>query len=110
MELEVTFYCNDTDEELELVATVEVEPYKPAITWGSADNWAPGEGGTNINLITLNGEEWTGELSKASKQSLEDAIESAMIDAMELQDESDYDDDYYDGNYDGREAEWESRE
>jgi hypothetical protein len=77
-----TFYVERGEEELELVAVLNVEPYIPAKISGPPENSYPEEGGDcEIEAILKDNKLWDGTLTKSEKDNVieygyQEAIES----------------------------------
>lgn len=75
MSYTMTLYVERGEDELELEVTGSVSEYIPAVTHKLPEDCHPAEGGeVEIEKITLDGEEWGGELTDDERERAEEGL------------------------------------
>jgi len=93
-------YVERGEEEIELSVEGRFSPGSPGRLWGPPEKCYPDEPAeAEVEHVFLNGQPWTGELTKAE----EEAAVEALLAAGGEDDDGPDPDDYYDSRFDDRE-------
>jgi hypothetical protein len=89
-EVEIDFYVERDEEEIELQIKGHVSAYDPGKTYGPPDRCYPPEGGeVEVHSVLHNGESWEGVLTREEESDIEEAMSQANDDHYEwLEDEA----------------------